>query len=143
MTTDLSNVSHPHVANRLRQLVYSSPPESALFFAQIWDTLHHQYDKELAHEALHALALAFLATNQPYSALHLVKPQAEMQITRDPHTSRPKVTLACETCAFIFSRCCEKVGRYSDGQNILLKAIRKDQNPSEFNGAELHSWSYG
>lgn len=136
MSASSSNVSVPHVANRLRQLVYSSPAETALFFADVWTKLYNDPLEAPAHEAMHALALVFLATNQPYSALHLVRPNSETYY-KDIRTARPKLVYACGSCAYIYSRCCEKVGRYSEGQAILLKALRMNRTPSKSLGTVM------
>ncbi|RSH87314.1 anaphase-promoting complex subunit cdc27 [Saitozyma podzolica] len=83
----MSLPSPTHLASRLRTLVTTSPPRTALFYARIWHALLYTDDQARqhphrpqhvdTHEPLHALALAFLADEQPYSALHLVRETAE------------------------------------------------------------------
>ena len=153
--SSLEPPSPEHLINRLRILALSSPPQTALFYARIWHALSQRggaaHDSSLpaltcqvaAHEAVHVLALAFLATDEPYSALHLVRDTAEHfgpasaaagagagtgAGLSSRHAVKGKPSVGCLGCATIVARACEAVGRYSEGAKVLERAMR--QHPS-------------
>lgn len=95
------------LASRLRQLSLDSPPASALFYARLFAAL---CPNDNDHEAVHILALCLLATKETYSALHAVRHRAEA---------------GCKGCAMIVARCCQVLGRYTEGQAVLERALRR------------------
>ena len=120
-STNMPRPSSTHLSARLRQLVLASPPETSLFYARLWYCL----SLDDSHEALHALALAFLQDKQPYSALHLV------QDTVDAGSGSERESQGCGGCAMIVAKCCEGLGRFSEGQAVLQRAIQRGANLSE------------
>jgi anaphase-promoting complex subunit 3 len=132
----MSLPSPTHLASRLRTLVTTSPPRTALFYARIWHALLYTDDQARqhphrpqhvdTHEPLHALALAFLADEQPYSALHLVRETAEADAAESDE-AKGKWD-GCGGCAIIVARCCEVLGRYSEGQAVLERAVQRGAN---------------
>ncbi|EIW70360.1 hypothetical protein TREMEDRAFT_28684 [Tremella mesenterica DSM 1558] len=105
--------SNGHLITRLRSLSLCSPPTTALFYARLWHVLFPPAN--LAdHDSLHTLALCLLQTERPYSALHLVRDTA----------NGDHVMGSCYGCAFIVAKCCENVGRFSEGQEVLNRAMR-------------------
>lgn len=105
--------SQTHLIHRLRKLSLVSPTASALFYARIWLALSPA--TQTHHEALHALALAFLAAKEPYSALHLVRELADDDERR----------IGCAGCGVIVARCCEAVGRVGEGAAVLERALKR------------------
>jgi anaphase-promoting complex subunit 3 len=103
----MSRPSGTHVSNRLRILSLNSPPQTSLFYARLYNAL---CPLENDHESLHILALCFMEVNEPYSALHAVRDRAEG---------------GCTSCAMILARCCQKLGRYTEGQAVLQRALRR------------------
>lgn len=111
--------SQSHLTHRLRTLTLTSPTLSALFYARIWLALSPATQTD--HEALHALALAFLAAKEPYSALHLVRELADDDARRS----------GCAGCGVIVARCCEAVGRVGEGAAVLERAVKRGGGYSE------------
>jgi hypothetical protein len=97
----------PHLSNRLRQLSLNSPPQTALFYARLYNSL---CPLENDHESLHILALCLLEVGETYSSLHVVRDRADM---------------GCSGCAMILARCCQKLGRFSEGQAALQRAMTR------------------
>jgi anaphase-promoting complex subunit 3 len=97
----------PHLSNRLRQLSLNSPPQTALFYARLYNSL---CPLENDHESLHILALCLLEVGETYSSLHVVRDRADM---------------GCSGCAMILARCCQKLGRFSEGQAALQRAMSR------------------
>ena len=117
----------PHLINRLRQLSLQSPPATAAFYARIWYAL---FPPGLTgdHESLHTLALCLLQAGQPYSGLHLVRDTAE---GRRRESDEISPIGGCYGCALIVAKCCEKLGRFSEGQAVLNRAMRISGPSSE------------
>jgi hypothetical protein len=103
----------PHLSNRLRQLSLNSPPQTALFYARLYNSL---CPLENDHESLHILALCLLEVGETYSSLHVVRDRADM---------------GCSGCAMILARCCQKLGRFSEGQAALQRAMTRGAPLSE------------
>jgi anaphase-promoting complex subunit 3 len=103
----MSRPSGPYLSNRLRVLSLNSPPQTALFYARLY---HSLCPNENEHESLHILALCFMEIEETYSALHAVRDRAEG---------------GCASCAMILARCCQKLGRYTEGQTILQRALKR------------------
>ena len=103
----------PHLSNRLRQLSLNSPPQTALFYARLYNSL---CPLENDHESLHILALCLLEVGEIYSSLHVVRDRADM---------------GCSGCAMILARCCQKLGRFSEGQAALQRAMSRGNPMSE------------
>ena len=104
----------PQIAYRLRQLSLNSPPQTALFYARLY---HSLCPLENDHESLHILALCLLEIGEIYSALHVVRDRADS---------------GCSGCAMILARCCQRLGRFGEGQAALQKAMRKGVPIREF-----------
>lgn len=118
-----------HLAARLQQLTSSYPPHTALFYARIWHTLAPATDNN--HDSLHALALAFLQAAEPYSAIHLVRDHTGLDnLDLDLEIRFERTDKVCGGCAMIVARCCEKLGRYSEGQAVLARALKRGANIS-------------
>ncbi|WVQ80743.1 hypothetical protein IAT38_002848 [Cryptococcus sp. DSM 104549] len=132
--------STAHIARRLHQLTLSSPPATALFYARLWHALlppHPANDPappppEHDHESLHALALAFLQADEPYSAVHLVRDRSGLDdavVEMDAHRVQPGVrtghSTPCYGCAVIVAKCCDKLGRFTEGQMVLSRALKR------------------
>ncbi|WWC62030.1 uncharacterized protein I303_104617 [Kwoniella dejecticola CBS 10117] len=120
--TTLSSPSQPHVIRRLQQLALTSPTSTSLFYARLWNALLPATQAD--HESLHTLALCFLQSEEPYSALHLVRDTAGVD---DPDGSLvpSRGQVPCYGCAVIVAKCCQKLGRYSEGQAVLNRALRR------------------
>jgi len=103
----------PHLSNRLRQLSLNSPPQTALFYARLYNSL---CPLENDHESVHILALCLLEVGETYSSLHVVRDRADM---------------GCSGCAMILARCCQKLGRFSEGQAALQRAMSRGTPLSE------------
>ncbi|WWC94206.1 hypothetical protein V866_001046 [Kwoniella sp. B9012] len=119
--------SQLHLLKRLQQLSLSSPTSSSLFYSRLWYALLPPAESD--HESLHTLALCFLQSDEPYSALHLVRDSAgvdhpdESPIpTFDPSKRKQ---IPCYACATIVAKCCQKLGRYSEGQAVLNRALKR------------------
>jgi anaphase-promoting complex subunit 3 len=67
-----------------------------------------------------------LADGQPYSALHLVRELVEAELGESDE-GRGKWD-GCGGCAIIVARCCEALGRYSEGQAVLERAVQRGAN---------------
>ncbi|OXC67525.1 hypothetical protein AYX13_04034 [Cryptococcus neoformans] len=116
-----------HLAARLQHLVSAYPPHTALFYARIWHTLAPATDSN--HDSLHALALAFLQAAEPYSAIHLVRDHTGLDnLDLDLEIRFERSDKVCGGCAIIVARCCEKLGRYSEGQAVLARALKRGAN---------------
>ena len=135
--------SNSHLISRLRQLALHSPPETSLFYARIWHALFPSIETD--HESLHTLAMCFLQCGQPYSAIHLVRDLADEDPTpsgRLPSLKRgiPQRRKGCYGCAMIVGKCCEKLGRYSEGKAVVERAIMRSapmgESLSEFREAK-------
>ncbi|WVF71504.1 hypothetical protein IAT40_006310 [Kwoniella sp. CBS 6097] len=124
--------SQPHLSKRLQQLSQSSTPTTALFYARLYHSIfppRQQGPEE--HDSLHTLALCFLQSDGPYSALHLVRDSAGVDEPDDGGRNRPfgytrsSGKTPCYGCAMIVARCCEKLGRFSEGQAVLSRALKR------------------
>ncbi|ODO09833.1 hypothetical protein I350_02052 [Cryptococcus amylolentus CBS 6273] len=110
-----------HVHRRLAALAASSPPPSALFYARLFHALAPGL-----HDAAHALALAFLANHQPYSAIHLLRDSTGLE-SLDQNLNRIAEPTAkpCYACALIVAKACDHLGRYTEGQAVLARALKR------------------
>ncbi|OCF36805.1 anaphase-promoting complex subunit 3 [Kwoniella heveanensis BCC8398] len=124
--------SPTHLSRRLQQLSQSSTPTTALFYARLYHSFFPPRQEE--HESLHTLALCFLQSGEPYSALHLVRDSAGVDEPDDAGRYRPFAhgltgsggkSAPCYGCAMIVARCCEKLGRFSEGQAVLSRALKR------------------
>jgi len=119
--------SGPHLAQRLRTLSLTSPTTTALFYARLYHALFPATDTE--HDSTHVLALCLLADGQPYSALHLVRdsadadgdPRDDLADYDNPMGRRP----GCYGCAVIVAKVCNKLCRFTEGQQVLERAVRR------------------
>lgn len=121
--------SGPHLAQRLRTLSLTSPSTTALFYARLYHALFPA--TEVEHDSVHVLALCLLADGQPYSALHLVRDSADADA--DPKDEFPDYENGfigrrpgCYACAVIVAKVCNKLCRYTEGQQVLERAIRRN-----------------
>lgn len=125
--------SGPHLAQRLRTLCLSCPPVSALFYARLYRALFPPTDTE--HDSLHILALCLLQSDQAYPALHVVRDLADADADPkddipDYENGIPARRPGCYGCAVIVAKCCDKLKRYSEGQQVLGRAIRRSLHMS-------------
>lgn len=97
-----------NLANRLRHLSLNSPAPTALFYARLF---HALCPLDNDHDSLHILALALIEVGETYSALHAVRQRADE---------------GCRTCAMVVARCCDKLGRFTEGQVVLESALALD-----------------
>lgn len=102
----MSRPAQACLENRLRQLSLNSPPQTALFYARIFNAL---CPNENDHESAHILALCLLEVGETYSALHVVRSRAGG---------------GCRGCAMIVARSSQTIGRFSEGQAVLEHALR-------------------
>lgn len=126
--------SGPHLAQRLRALCLSSPPASALFYARLYRALFPPTEAE--HDALHILALCLLQADQPYPALHVVRDYADADADPkddipDYENGIPARRPGCYGCAVIVAKCCDKLHRYTEGLQVLERAVRRSVPMSE------------
>jgi anaphase-promoting complex subunit 3 len=110
----MSRPSQTHLINRLRQLSLNSPPQTALFYARLF---HALCPLDNNHESLHILALCLFEVGETYSALHVVRDQAER---------------GCGGCAMVLARCCQKLGRFGEGQAVLQRAMTRGNVTREY-----------
>ncbi|KAK4685351.1 anaphase-promoting complex subunit 3, partial [Tremellales sp. Uapishka_1] len=108
-----------HLSFRFRQLTLNSSTPTALFYARLYYSLCHS---EVDHESLHILALCLLESEQPYSALHLVRDTADSE--GEVASGRP-LRQGCYGCSVIVARCCMKLSRFSEGKAVLERALRR------------------
>ncbi|WRT66427.1 uncharacterized protein IL334_003383 [Kwoniella shivajii] len=120
--TTLSSQSQPNLLRRLQQLSLNSPTPTSLFYARIWHSLFPSTDND--HESLHTLAVCFLQSEEPYSALHLVRDSAGVDFPDDESDPRRK-QIPCYGCALMVAKCCQKIGRFSEGQAVLNRALKR------------------
>ncbi|WWC89266.1 uncharacterized protein L201_004187 [Kwoniella dendrophila CBS 6074] len=120
--TTLSSSSQAYLHKRLQQLSLTSPTATSSFYARLLYCLFPPTQQD--HESLHTLALCFLQAEEPYSALHLVRDSAGVDYPDDNHGPIRK-QIPCYGCALIVARCCEKLGRFSEGQAVLNRAIQR------------------
>ncbi|WVQ99447.1 hypothetical protein IAU59_006582 [Kwoniella sp. CBS 9459] len=129
MTTSISaSPSQSHLSKRLQQLAQSSTPVTALFYARLYHSLFPTRRED--HDSLHTLALCFLQSDEPYQALHLVRDTAGVdepdELRKKPFRfTRQEGKTPCYGCAMIVARCCQKLGRYSEGQAVLSRALKR------------------
>lgn len=100
------------LANRLRRLSLNSPTQTALFYARLYFAL---YPDDNEHESRHTLALCLLEAGEAYSALH---------------TTRQHAWAGCRACAMIVGRCCQALGRFSEGEAVMTRAMKKGHGPA-------------
>ncbi|WWD17246.1 hypothetical protein CI109_101684 [Kwoniella shandongensis] len=120
----MARPSSPHLNRRLQQLSLTSPAHTALFYARLYHSLSPPSDIE--HDSLHTLALCSLQAEEPYSALHLVRDTAGVDQPEDEvDRAGRRIPPPCYGCAMIVARCCEKLGRFSEGQQVLSRALKR------------------
>lgn len=127
--------SGPHLAQRFRTLALTQPPNSALFYAYNYRAFFPP--TELEHDSVHVLALCHLAVGNTYSALGLVREFADADADPshdipDYENGIPARRPGCYGCAVIVAKCCAKLGRFSEGQAVLDRAIRRSVPLSEY-----------
>ncbi|KAL1411551.1 anaphase-promoting complex subunit cdc27 [Vanrija albida] len=116
----------PPLAHRLRTLALTSPTQTAVFYARLYAALFPPTDAE--HDSLHVLSLCLLAAGQAYPALHVVRDLAdtdEPSHDYDDDMLRPARRPGCYGCAVIVAKCCHKLGRFSEGEQVLERAIKR------------------
>ncbi|BEI86770.1 hypothetical protein CcaverHIS002_0701160 [Cutaneotrichosporon cavernicola] len=118
----------PHLAQRLRTLALTQPTDSALLYAYQYRAFFPP--TELEHDSVHVLALVQLASGNTYSALDLVREFADADADPshdipDYENGIPARRPGCYGCAVIVAKCCAKLGRFTDGQAVLDRAIRR------------------
>ena len=121
----MPRLSPSYLSARLRHLILTSPPATSLFYARLWYALCPLAGRD--HESLHVLALAFLQAGQPYCALHLVRDTADGENpggsdAHDASWRRP----GCSGCAMVVARCCDKLGRFTEGKAVLERALKRN-----------------
>lgn len=126
--------SHPHLAQRLRTLALTQPADSALLYAYQYRAFFPP--TELEHDSVHILALVQLASGNTYSALDLVREFADADADPshdipDYENGIPARRPGCYGCAVIVAKCCAKLGRFTEGQAVLDRAIRRSVPLSE------------
>lgn len=120
--------SGPHLAQRLRNLALTTPQATSLFYARLYRAFFPPTESD--HDSLHVLALCLLAAGQTYPALHVVRDYAdadadpELDIP-DYENGMPARRPGCYGCAMIVAKCCNRLHRYSEGQAVLDRAIRR------------------
>ncbi|WVN88371.1 uncharacterized protein L203_103577 [Cryptococcus depauperatus CBS 7841] len=113
-----------YVTKRLQQLSTTQQPQTALFYARLWHSLAPSTDSD--HESLHALALAFLQAGEPYSAIFLVRDSTGLdKLDLDADFVIEDTEKPCYGCAFVVAKCCQHLGRYSEGQSVLARAVKR------------------
>ncbi|WVR07101.1 hypothetical protein IAU60_004140 [Kwoniella sp. DSM 27419] len=123
MTARPGPSSQPYLVSRLQQLSTSSSPATSLFYSRLYHAIcppTHHHD----HDSLHSLALSFLQSGEPYSALYLVRDSAGVDYP-DEVSGRRRGQVPCYGCAMLVARACEKLGRYSEGQAVLERAMKR------------------
>ncbi|KAK8864454.1 hypothetical protein IAR55_001703 [Kwoniella newhampshirensis] len=124
MSSTTSRPSSPHLNRRLQQLSFTSPRSTALFYARLYHALSPSSD--IDHDSLHTLASCFLQSDEPYSALHLVRDSAGVDLPEEDYDVRGRrIPPPCYGCAMIVAKCCAKLGRFSEGQQVLSRALKR------------------
>lgn len=121
--------SGPHLAQRLRTLALTTPPATALFYARIYSALYPPTEAE--HDSLHVLALCLLQTDQPYPALEAVRDSANGDGDPDDMDYESTDKPGCYGCAVIVAKCCNRLSRFTEGQAVLERAVRRSTPMSE------------
>ena len=114
-----------HLISRLRSLALTSPPETALFYARLWHAILPPSPEN--HECLHVLALCYLQSGQVYTALGYARDTADPIAEHADHTLKvgTRSSLGCFACAIIVGRCCDQLGRFSEGKEIVERALNQ------------------
>lgn len=129
--------SGPHLAQRLRNLALTSPTATSVFYARLYRALFPP--TELDHDSLHVLALCYLSAGQAYPALHVVREYADADADPDLdipdyENGIPARSPGCYGCAVIVAKCCNSLHRYTEGQAVLDRAIRRSVPMSRWPG---------
>jgi len=114
-----------HLVNRLRNLALTSPPQTALFYARLWHALVPPTSDD--HECLHILALCHLQVGNTYTALGYVRDLVDPISDRADHTlvQGHRSSQGCFACALIVGKCCDMLGRYGEGKEVLERALKR------------------
>ena len=121
-----------HLVQRLRNLALTSPPETALFYARLWHAIYPPTAED--HESLHFLALCHIQVGNHYTAIGYVRDLVDPISDFADH----KLVLGvrgsegCMTCAIIVGRCCDALGRFGEGKEVLEKALRSCSPSCQF-----------
>lgn len=136
---NMSKPSTPHLSNRLRQLALASSPTTALFYARLYHALVPTNSKD--HDSLHILALCFIQSQQPYSAIHLCRDLAgdAVDYSVSGAAMHNPSQRGCDGCAVIVGRCCEMLGRYTEGKEVMERALRRSQGSVPTSGLRMSS----
>lgn len=118
--------SGPHLAQRLRTLSLTSPTATALFYARLYRALFPPTDGE--HDSVHVLALCLLAADEPYPALNLVRESADAHGSMETDPPRRP---GCYGCAVIVAKACNRLSRFSEGQQVMERAMKRSVPMSE------------
>lgn len=121
--------SGPHLAQRLRSLALTTPPSTALFYARLYSALFPPTEDD--HDSLHVLALCLLQSGQPYPALQAVRDSANGDGDPDVMDCETADRPGCYGCAVIVAKCCHRLSRYTEGQAVLERAVRRSTPISE------------
>lgn len=121
--------SGPHLAQRLRTLSLTSPPATGLFYARLYYALFPPTEAE--HDSLHVLALCLLQSDQPYPALQAVRDSANGDGDPDDMDYESTDKPGCYGCAVIVAKCCNRLSRFTEGQAVLERAVRRSTPMSE------------
>ncbi|WVQ72495.1 hypothetical protein IAR50_002050 [Cryptococcus sp. DSM 104548] len=114
-------MSSAHLHRRLASLAASSPPPTALFYARLFYALAPS-----SHDALHALALAFLSNEQPYSTIYLLRDSTGLdKLDLNLQVTVESTGKVCFGCAIIVAKACDHLGRYTEGQAVLARAMKR------------------
>ncbi|KAK1924267.1 hypothetical protein DB88DRAFT_540332 [Papiliotrema laurentii] len=116
--------SIPHLAHRLRTLALTSPPETALFYARLWHAVSPPTPDD--HECLHVLALCHIQAGSPYTAIGYVRDLVEPISDFADHrlTLGTRSSQGCMACALIVAKCCDALGRFSEGKEVIERALK-------------------
>lgn len=114
-----------HLTNRLRTLALTSPPETALFYARLWHAILPPTPED--HECLHVLSLCYLQSDQVYTALGYVRDTADSIAEHADHNLKlgTRSSQGCFACAMILGKCCDRLGRFSEGKDAVERALKR------------------
>lgn len=115
-----SSPSSHYVGLRLRALIWSCLDcdlvRSAVFFAERYYCIDPDN-----HQARHLYASALLRAGHTHSALHRVQDQS------------------CLGCTEVYSRCCNALGRFREGEEALRRCMGKGDSAIALGGCADHS----
>jgi anaphase-promoting complex subunit 3 len=116
--------SFNHLVSRLRTLALTCPPETALFYARLWHAICPPSVDD--HECLHVLALCHIQVGNIYTAIGYVRDVAEPISDFADHNLvlGCRSSQGCMACAMIVGQCCDSLGRFNEGKEVIETAFR-------------------